>query len=118
MTNTEKIHENITDYPGMANGVIRLKPQQFIHLLDNNTGITRLEVGPQTIALRDHERLVLPPQPMIIVPPRPKMQGQVLAGWGWQSVLITDGKNPINEFGMGKGLMGVMGSNGERVEGD
>jgi len=26
--------------------VIRLKPQQFIHVLDNNTGVTRLEVGP------------------------------------------------------------------------
>jgi major vault protein len=50
--------------------VIRLKPQQFIHILDNNTGVTRLEVGPQTITLRDHERLVLEPEPMIIVPPR------------------------------------------------
>ncbi len=50
--------------------VIRLKPQQFIHILDNNTGVTRLEIGPQTITLRDHERLVLEPEPMIIVPPR------------------------------------------------
>ncbi len=53
-----------------APGIIRLKPQQYIHLLDNNTGVTRLEVGPQTITLQDHERLVLEPQPMIIVPPR------------------------------------------------
>jgi major vault protein len=51
-------------------GVIRLKPQQYIHVLDNNTGVTRLEVGPQTITLQDHERLVLEPQGMIIVPPR------------------------------------------------
>ncbi|CAN1208580.1 hypothetical protein TUMEXPCC7403_00065 [Tumidithrix helvetica PCC 7403] len=51
-------------------GVIRLKPQQFIHILDNNTGITRLEIGPQTITLKDHERLILRPEPMIIVPPR------------------------------------------------
>lgn len=50
--------------------VIRLKPQQFIHVLDNNTGVTRLEVGPQTITLRDHERLVLGPEAMTIVPPR------------------------------------------------
>jgi major vault protein len=54
----------------MVNGIIRLKPQQFIHLLDNNTGVTRLEVGPQTITLRDHERLILKPSPMIVVPPR------------------------------------------------
>jgi major vault protein len=51
-------------------GVIRLKPQQFIHVLDNNTGVTRLEVGPQTMTLQDHERLVLEPQTMIVVPPR------------------------------------------------
>ncbi|QIZ73127.1 colicin uptake protein [Oxynema aestuarii] len=53
-----------------ANGVIRLKPQQYIHVLDNNTGITRLELGPQTVTLRDHERLVLKAHPTIVVPPR------------------------------------------------
>lgn len=53
-----------------TSGVIRLKPQQFIHILDNNTGVTRLEIGPQTITLRDHERLILKPEPMIVVPPR------------------------------------------------
>lgn len=51
-------------------GVIRLKPQQYIHILDNNSGVTRLEVGPQTITLGEGERLVLTPQPTIVVPPR------------------------------------------------
>lgn len=58
------------EYTNTASGVIRLKPQQFIHVLDNNTGVTRLEVGPQTITLQDAERLVLKPTPMIVVPPR------------------------------------------------
>jgi len=62
--------ENKTELAGISSGVIRLKPQQFIHVLDNNTGVTRLEVGPQTITLRDHERLILKPEPMIVVPPR------------------------------------------------
>ncbi|HAX78665.1 MAG TPA: colicin uptake protein [Cyanobacteria bacterium UBA11372] len=62
--------ERKSELPGTTSGVIRLKPQQFIHVLDNNTGVTRLEVGPQTITLRDHERLILKPAPMIIVPPR------------------------------------------------
>jgi len=53
-----------------TSNVIRLKPQQYIHVLDNNLGVTRLEVGPQTFTLRDHERLVLGPEPMIIVPQR------------------------------------------------
>ncbi len=51
-------------------GVIRLKPQQYIHILDNNSGVTRLEVGPRTVTLGQGERLVLAPQQMIIVPPR------------------------------------------------
>jgi len=54
----------------MVERVIRLKPRQFIHVLDNNTGVTRLDVGPQVVTLQDHEILVLSPQPMLIVPPR------------------------------------------------
>jgi len=62
--------ERKNELPGTTGGIIRLKPQQFIHILDNNTGVTRLEVGPQTITLQDHQRLVLKPEPMIVVPPR------------------------------------------------
>ena len=70
MNTTERKSDNKTEFAGSSSGVIRLKPQQFIHVLDNNTGVTRLEVGPQTITLRDHERLILKPEPMIVVPPR------------------------------------------------
>ncbi len=66
----ERKTEHKTEYSGSSSGIIRLKPQQFIHVLDNNTGVTRLEVGPQTITLRDHERLILKPEAMIVVPPR------------------------------------------------
>ncbi len=54
----------------LTNKVIRLKPQQFIHILDNNIGVTRLEIGPQTITLQEHERLVLDAKQMLIIPPR------------------------------------------------
>jgi major vault protein len=50
--------------------IIRLKPRQYIHILDNNTGVTRLEVGPKVITLQDHEILVLEPEAMVVVPPR------------------------------------------------
>ncbi|NES86479.1 MAG: colicin uptake protein, partial [Moorea sp. SIO2B7] len=70
MVTTAHKTENTTELPGISSGVIRLKPQQYIHVLDNNTGVTRLEVGPQTITLQDAERLILKPTPMIIVPPR------------------------------------------------
>ncbi|MEM0979335.1 MAG: colicin uptake protein [Cyanobacteria bacterium P01_H01_bin.58] len=59
-----------TEFQNVSSSVIRLKPQQYIHVLDNNSGVTRLEVGPQTVTLSDQERLVLKPSPMIVVPPR------------------------------------------------
>jgi major vault protein len=70
MNASELKREIKAENSGISGGVIRLKPQQFIHVLDNNTGVTRLEVGPQTITLRDHERLILKPETMIVVPPR------------------------------------------------
>ncbi|KYQ89057.1 major vault protein [Tieghemostelium lacteum] len=51
--------------------VIRIKPHQYIHVLDNNTYVTRVEVGPQTFTRFDHERVLHPnPLPMILIPPR------------------------------------------------
>jgi major vault protein len=70
MKTNEPSSEKMTEYPSVSSGVIRLKPQQFVHILDNNTGVTRLEIGPQTLTLGDSERLVLKPASMIVVPPR------------------------------------------------
>jgi major vault protein len=50
--------------------VIRIKPYHYIHILDNNTNVTRTEVGPQTFTRQDHEKLVGGPDAMIMVPPR------------------------------------------------
>lgn len=50
--------------------VIRLKPFYYIHVLDNNTNVTRVEVGPQTYTVLDHETVVQQPTPMIMIPPR------------------------------------------------
>lgn len=54
----------------MSDAIIRLKPHYFIHVLDNNTNVTRLLVGPQTFTRQDHEKVVLGPEPMIQIPPR------------------------------------------------
>lgn len=40
----------------------------------------------------------------------PEMQARLLEGLGLQSVLITDGKNPINLFGTASGLINPMNS--------
>lgn len=50
--------------------VIRIKPYHFVHVLDNNTNVTRVEVGPQTFTRQDHEKVVFGPEPTIMVPPR------------------------------------------------
>lgn len=50
--------------------VIRIKPYNFIHVLDNNTNVTRVETGPQTFTRQDHEKVVLGPEPMVMIPPR------------------------------------------------
>jgi major vault protein len=50
--------------------VIRIKPFYYIHVLDNNTNVTRVEVGPQTFTRQEHEKIVGPPEPMVLIPPR------------------------------------------------
>ncbi|EGC31310.1 major vault protein-alpha [Dictyostelium purpureum] len=52
------------------NSVIRIKPFHYIHVLDNNTNVTRVEVGPQTFTRQDHEKLVSGPDAMIMIPQR------------------------------------------------
>jgi len=50
--------------------VIRIKPFHYIHILDNNTNVVFVEVGPQTFTRQDHHKLVSGPDPMIMIPPR------------------------------------------------
>jgi major vault protein len=50
--------------------VIRIKPYYFIHVLDNNSNVTRVETGPQTFTRQDHEKVVSGPDAMIMIPPR------------------------------------------------
>ncbi|KAL4231029.1 hypothetical protein ACF0H5_008612 [Mactra antiquata] len=52
-----------------SGSIIGLAPYQFVHILDLNTNITRVEKGPQSIVLASNERLVHGPVPMIVIPP-------------------------------------------------
>lgn len=51
------------------NNIIGISPLQYVHVLDMNTNITRVEMGPQTVVLDANERLVAGPLPMIVIPP-------------------------------------------------
>ena len=50
--------------------MIRIKPYYYIHVLNNNTNVTRVECGPKTFTREDHEKVVFGPEAMIMVPPR------------------------------------------------
>eukprot|EP00919_Chromeraceae_sp_WS-2016_P022687 GHVR01053842.1.p1 GENE.GHVR01053842.1~~GHVR01053842.1.p1 ORF type:complete len:331 (+),score=115.12 GHVR01053842.1:62-1054(+) len=49
--------------------VVALRPYQYVHILDLNSSITRLEVGPKSFVTHDHEKVVNGPNNMIILPP-------------------------------------------------
>lgn len=41
--------------------IIRIPPYHYIHVLDQNSNVSRVEVGPKTYIRQDNERLVLGP---------------------------------------------------------
>jgi len=50
--------------------LIIIGPYQYIHVLDQNSNVTRLEEGPQVFVRRDHEKVVQEKRKHIIIPPR------------------------------------------------
>ncbi|KAJ7990004.1 hypothetical protein DPEC_G00310350 [Dallia pectoralis] len=50
--------------------IIRIPPHHYIHVLDQNTNIARVETGPLTYIRQDNERVLFHPERMIMVPPR------------------------------------------------
>jgi len=48
----------------------KIPPQHYLHLLDNNTNVVRVEIGPQTYRCKDQETAVYGPTKMIVIPPR------------------------------------------------
>jgi len=52
----------------LASRLVRLTPHEYVHVLDNNLSITRVEVGPQTFTRMDHEEIVLGPAQLVTVP--------------------------------------------------
>ncbi|CAF0946336.1 unnamed protein product [Didymodactylos carnosus] len=53
-----------------VSGVYRIPPYYYIHVLDQNTNVPRLEVGPKTFVKQDHEKVLVGPEKHIIIPPR------------------------------------------------
>ncbi|XP_069508129.1 major vault protein [Ambystoma mexicanum] len=53
-----------------AESIIRIPPYHFIHVLDQNSNVARVEVGPKTYIRQDNERVMFAPMKMVMVPPR------------------------------------------------
>ena len=54
----------------MESSVIRISPYHYIHVLDLNLNVTRLEIGPKTFVKQDNEKVIYGPEKMITIPPR------------------------------------------------
>ncbi|XP_062294133.1 major vault protein-like [Scomber scombrus] len=50
--------------------IIQILPHHYIHVLDQNTMVTRLETGPLNYIHQVNERMLFSPKRMITVPPR------------------------------------------------
>ena len=53
-----------------STSIFRIPPYYYIHILDQNTNVTRVEVGPRTYIRQDNEKVVYGPNQMITIPPR------------------------------------------------
>lgn len=58
------------DTGGESKSIYRIPPYYYVHVLDQNSNVTKLEVGPQTFIRQDNEKVILGPEKMIVVPPR------------------------------------------------
>ena len=56
--------------PTEGKSIYRIPPYYYLHVLDQNTNVTKLEIGPKTFIRQDNEKVVAGPEKMIIVPPR------------------------------------------------
>lgn len=56
----------------MSRNSIKIPPFHYIHVLDKNSNVTRLEIGPQTFIRQDHENVSTGEKPikMVILQPR------------------------------------------------
>jgi major vault protein len=52
------------------NIIYRIPPYYYIHVLDQNKNVSRLEIGPKTFVRQDNEKVILGPEKMLTIPPQ------------------------------------------------
>ena len=58
------------DFCVLVPSLVRIPPYHYLHVLDQNSNVTRLEIGPKTFVRQDHEKVLVGPAKNIIIPPR------------------------------------------------
>lgn len=53
----------------MAANILRLKPLEFAHILDLNSNITYVEIGPSSLILQENQVVVFGPASFVVIPP-------------------------------------------------
>jgi major vault protein len=53
----------------MADKIVGIGPYQYVHILDVNTNITSLKVGPQNLVLSENQKLIKTAAPFVKIPP-------------------------------------------------
>lgn len=56
--------------PSQQGPLFRIPPFYYIHVLDQNSTVTRLEIGSQIFLKQDNEVLIFGPEKMLTIPPR------------------------------------------------
>ena len=54
----------------MSSSVVRIPPYHYIHVLDQNSNVSRLETGPQVFVRKDNEEIITNVMKYITIPPR------------------------------------------------
>ncbi|KAJ5071610.1 major vault protein [Anaeramoeba ignava] len=77
------------------NSSLSLKTHQYIHILDEDTNLTHLVVGPYTYTKKQNEQIVDGPKEMLLIPPRHYCIIE-------NPVIMKDGEPVIDTFGQAK----------------
>ena len=80
-----------------SKSIYRIPPYYYLHVLDQNTNVTKVEIGPKTFIRQDNEKVILGPEKMIVVPPRHYCIVENPA------IVAEDGKVILDSYGQVRG---------------
>ena len=68
MSHTRQSHTSSSN--AEEGSIFRIPPYYYLHVFDQTTNVTKVELGPKTFIRQDNEKVVFGPEKMITIPPR------------------------------------------------